>query len=63
MAVLLGALAWAGVIALSVLIAFNIGDKNEVLMFLPIIAAVILAWAVGDAVTQRVFMRDEERRR
>jgi hypothetical protein len=58
-ALVLGMAAWAGVAALSVLIAFNMGDKNQVLMFLPILAAVVLAWAIGEAVTERVF-RDEE---
>lgn len=62
-AVILGALAWIGVIALSVLIAFNMGDKNQVLMFLPIIAAVIAAWAIGDLVTERVFGSGDARRR
>jgi hypothetical protein len=58
-ALVLGMAAWAGVAALSVIIAFNMGDKNQVLMFLPILAAVVLAWAIGEAVTERVF-RDEE---
>lgn len=58
-ALALGVIAWAGVAALSVLIAFNMGDKNQVLMFLPILAAVVIAWAIGEAVTERVF-RDEE---
>jgi len=57
-ALALGVLAWAGVAALAILITFNIGDKNQVLMFLPILASVVLAWAVGEAVTERVF--DEE---
>lgn len=58
-ALALGMAAWAGVAALSVLIVFNMGDKNQVLMFLPILAAVVIAWAIGEAVTERVF-RDEE---
>lgn len=58
-ALALGVIAWSGVAALSVLIAFNMGDKNQVLMFLPILAAVVIAWAIGEAVTERVF-RDEE---
>jgi hypothetical protein len=37
------------------LLVFNIGDKNQVLMFLPILAAVIAAWAIGEVVTDRVF--------
>jgi len=55
---LVGIAAWAGVGLLAALIAFNIGDKNQVLMFLPILAAVVIAWAVGELVTERVFNRD-----
>jgi hypothetical protein len=54
-ALLLGFAAWSGVIALSLLITFNIGNKNQVLMFLPILAAVFGAWAVGEVVTRRLF--------
>jgi len=43
---------------LAALIAFNIGDKNQILMFLPILAAVVVAWAIGELVTERVFNRD-----
>jgi hypothetical protein len=56
---LLGVVAWASVGLLAVLIAFNIGDKNQVLMFLPILAAVVVAWAIGELVTERVFNRGE----
>lgn len=59
-ALLLGIAAWAGVAALAVLITFNIGDRNQVLMFLPILAAVIVAWGIGEAVTERVFGHGEE---
>jgi hypothetical protein len=58
-ALLLGIAAWAGVAALAVLIAFNMGNKNQV-MFLPILAAVVAAWGIGEAVTERVFMEHEE---
>ena len=58
-AVLLGVLAWAGVAVLAVLITFNIGDKNEWLMMLPILAAVVVAWAVGEYVTERAFNQDD----
>jgi hypothetical protein len=58
-ALLLGLAAWAGVAALSLVIAFNIGDKNQVLMFLPILAAVVIAWGIGEVVTERVFERKE----
>jgi uncharacterized membrane protein len=51
----LGLLAWGGVAAVAVLVGFNIGDKNQVLMFLPILAAVVIAWAIGEVVTERVF--------
>ena len=46
-ALILGVSAWAGVAVLAVLITFNIGDKNQILMFLPILAAVIVAWPSG----------------
>ncbi|HWQ28401.1 MAG TPA: hypothetical protein VNN12_05205 [Dehalococcoidia bacterium] len=59
-AVLIGAAAWAGVAAVSVLIVFNIGDKNQVLMFLPILAAVVAAWGIGELVTERVLVEHEE---
>jgi hypothetical protein len=59
-ALALGVAAWAGVAALAVLITFNIGDKNQVLMFLPILAAVIVAWGIGEAVTERVFDKPKE---
>ena len=59
-AVLGGVLAWAGVAALSVAIAVNIGGRNQVLMFLPIIASVFMAWAVGELVTARIFERKED---
>ena len=56
---LVGIAAWAGVALTAVLITFNIGDKNQILMFLPILAAVVVAWGVGELVTERVFNRDE----
>lgn len=55
-----GVAAWIGVAALAVVIAINIGDKNQVLMFLPILAGVIVAWGIGEAVTERVFTNHEE---
>ena len=57
-----GVVAWLGVALLSVLITFNMGEKNQILMFLPILAAVIIAWAIGEAVTARVFMAEGEER-
>ncbi len=59
-AIALGVAAWAAVAALAVLIAFNMGDKNQVLMFLPILAAVVVAWAIGEAVTERMFSEHKE---
>lgn len=56
---LLGVAAWAGVALTAVLITFNIGEKNQILMFLPILAAVVVAWGVGEVVTDLVFNRDE----
>jgi hypothetical protein len=31
-------------------------------MFLPILAAVVAAWVIGEAVTERVFVADKEDR-
>jgi hypothetical protein len=59
-ALVLGIVAWVAVGVLAVLIVFNIGDKNQVLMFLPIAAAVIAAWGIGEVVTERVFGTHEE---
>lgn len=56
---LMGVAAWAGVALTAVLITFNIGEKNQILMFLPILAAVVVAWGVGEVVTERVFNRGE----
>ena len=56
---LMGVAAWAGVALTAVFITFNIGEKNQMLMFLPILAAVVVAWGVGEVVTERVFNRDE----
>lgn len=59
-ALVLGFAAWSGVVALSLLITFNMGGKNQVLMFLPILAAVFAAWGIGEVVTQRVLAPKEE---
>jgi high-affinity Fe2+/Pb2+ permease len=56
---LMGVAAWAGVALTAVLITFNIGERNQILMFFPILAAVVVAWGVGELVTERVFNRDE----
>jgi fatty acid desaturase len=56
----LGVAAWAGVAGLSVLIAFNMGTKDQKLMFLPILVGVVAAWVIGEAVTERVFNGHEE---
>lgn len=55
-----GIAAWGGVAALAILIAFNMKeDSQQVLWFLPILGAVVIAWAIGEWVTQRVFMDNE----
>lgn len=59
-ALVLGVAAWGAVAALAVVIAFNIGDRNQVLMFLPILAGVIAAWGIGEIVTERVFHEHKE---
>jgi hypothetical protein len=55
MALMAGVAAWAAVAVVAALLVFNMGDKNQILMFLPILAAVVAAWAIGEAVTERVF--------
>lgn len=59
-ALAIGIAAWAGVATVASLIVFNIGDKNQVLMFLPILAAVVAAWGIGELVTERVLVEHEE---
>ena len=60
-ALLLGVLAWVavGAIAVSAVNAWR-GD-NQVLAFLPILAAVVVAWGIGEVVTERVFAAGEEK--
>jgi H+/Cl- antiporter ClcA len=55
-----GVTAWAAVAVAAVLIVFNMGGKNQVLMFLPILAVVVAAWAIGELVTERVFTGHEK---
>jgi hypothetical protein len=55
MALMAGLAAWAAVAVVAALLVFNMGDKNQILMFLPILAAVVVAWAIGEVVTERVF--------
>ena len=60
LALVTGVTAWAVVAAAAVLIVFNMGVKNQVLMFLPILAVVVAAWVIGELVTERVFMGREK---
>ena len=55
-----GVVAWVGVAATAILVVFNMGTKNQILMFLPILAAVVAAWFIGELVTQRVFTGREK---
>jgi hypothetical protein len=55
-----GVVAWVVVAATAILIVFNLGTKNQVLMFLPILAVVVAAWLIGELVTQRVFNGHEK---
>ena len=55
-----GIVAWAVVAATAILVVFNMGAKNQVLMFLPILAVVLAAWFIGELVTQRVFTGHEK---
>jgi hypothetical protein len=54
-ALMAGIVAWVAVASVALLVVFNIGAKNQVLMFLPILAAVAVAWAIGEFVTSNVF--------
>jgi hypothetical protein len=60
LALLAGILAWAGVAAVAVLVVHYWEDENQVLAFIPILAAVVAAWAIGEAVTHRVFAPERE---
>ena len=60
LALVTGVTAWAAVAVVAVLVVFNMGAKNQVLMFLPILAAVVAAWAIGEIVTERVFTGHEK---
>jgi hypothetical protein len=60
LALVAGVTAWAAVAVVAVLIVFNMGGKNQVLMFLPILAVVVAAWAIGELVTERVFTGHEK---
>ena len=60
LALVAGVAAWAAVAVVAVLIVFNMGGKNQVLMFLPILAVVAAAWFIGELVTERVFTEHEK---
>jgi hypothetical protein len=60
LALVAGVTAWAAVAVVAVLIVFNMGEKNQVLMFFPILAVVVAASAIGELVTERVFTGHEK---
>jgi len=60
LALVAGVTAWTAVAVVAVLIVFNMGEKNQVLMFFPILAVVVAAWAIGELVTERVFTGHEK---
>jgi high-affinity Fe2+/Pb2+ permease len=57
---LLGILAWLGVAITAVLVVNAWQDENQILAFLPIAAAVVVAWVIGEYVTENVFEKDEK---
>ena len=59
-ALVLGVAAWLGVAVVAVLVVNAWQDDNQILAFLPILAAVVAAWAVGEVVTARVFGNGKE---
>jgi flagellar biosynthesis protein FliQ len=59
-ALLIGILAWAAVAGIAVSVVNAWSDDDQILAFLPIAAAVVVAWAIGEVVTERVFATHEE---
>ncbi len=59
-ALLVGVLAWAAVAGIAVAVVNAWQDENQILAFLPIAGAVVVAWAIGEVVTDRVFETYEE---
>jgi flagellar biosynthesis protein FliQ len=59
-ALLVGVLAWAAVAGIAVSVVNAWQDENQILAFLPIAGAVVIAWAIGEVVTDRVFATQEE---
>ncbi len=55
-ALLFGVAAWLGVAVVAVLVVNAWGTDNQVLAFIPIAAAVAVAWLIGEWVTERVFL-------
>ncbi len=58
-ALALGVLAWVGVGAVAVAVVNAWRDDNQVLAFVPILIAVVLAWGIGEVVTANVFGEHE----
>ena len=59
-AMALGVAAWLGVAIVAVLVVNAWQNDNQVLAFLPIAAAVVVAWLVGEWVTAHVFVGQKE---
>lgn len=60
---LVGVLAWIGVAGTAVLVVNAWQEDNQVLAFIPIAGAVIIAWVIGEYVTENVFEKDESEAR
>ncbi len=59
-ALALGIVAWAAVAGVAVSAVNAWSEDNQVLAFLPILGAVIVAWSIGEFVTERVFGPSKE---
>lgn len=59
-ALLAGILVWVAVAGIAVSVVNAWQDENQILGFLPIAGAVVVAWAIGEVVTDRVFATHEE---
>ena len=57
---LLGMAAWLGVAIVAVLVVNAWSNDNQILAFLPIAGAVAIAWLIGEWVTERVFVSQED---
>lgn len=59
-ALIIGLVAWAAVAGVAVSVVRAWSGDNQVLAFLPILGAVIVAGIIGEVVTEQLLTADEE---